>query len=178
MFVKFLPFLIVFSFLIGCSTEAKDPYSANTLEILFGNNVENYLAGRRLELQNLQGQASKLDDDILGKLGELFKIEKELENARLKTGKSDKKLAEFQQEVSRKKAEAEAAFEKTSALKLQIETLQSDQKINATTIERDKSEIAGLKEDLTQLEAENKTLDRAIRRNLNLKAEQLLRNDG
>ena len=162
----------------GCSTIAKDPYSANTAEVLFGDNVQRYLAGRRLELEKLQNRIAELDGEILSTLGHLHGLEKDLAAAELRTGTSDRELAALQQEVSAQKALEQESFERAMALEAQRNAMESDVEAAERDQAEDETQVELLKQEVTRLEGEVVVLHRGINRNLSLKAQQYLSNAG
>ena len=159
---------------LGCAATAKDPYSANTAEILFGDNVQRYLDGRRLTLQNLKNRVAELDDEILSTLGHLHSLERDLEAAEQRTGASDRELAALQAEVRMQKASAEASFERTNELKAKRDAMEADVAAAQQNQAEDETQIESLQQEVTRLEGDVVVLNRAIERNVNLKAEQFL----
>lgn len=165
---------IVIVFLIGgCATGAKNPNSANTFEILFGNNVQNYISRKKIELKQLNTRTSQLDAEIISSLGRIHRIEKKLKYNQSKTLRSSQQLQNLRMEINQQKEKAESSLQRVAELKSQILFLESD----FDNIHKNITQIENLKKEVSQLEEENVVLNRAIERNLNLKAEQLFRND-
>lgn len=171
--------LLLLIILSGCaSTTPKDAYSASTVDILFTDSVQKYLANRRLQLEQLQFRSAELDDKLLMKIGELRALEQELNSARTRTGISDRELSELQSQVAAKKAEAEKTFQKSTALQIQMGEMKQQQIATEEEQKADVARINELNQEIATLEQEEVILDRAIERNLNLKAEQILRSNG
>ena len=177
-FLKYiLRFLLIVLIMTACATGAKSPQEANTAEILFGDNVQQYLAARRAKLQGLHNRATDLDQQILLKLGQLHRLERDLEATRTTTSKSDQERIQLMQEVAVQKSKAEKAFNLSSVLKAQSESMQKEDKLARENRAPDQARIKSLDQDIADLEAKVVVLDRAIERNLKLKAEQYYRDN-
>jgi chromosome segregation ATPase len=129
-------------------------------------------------LQNLQNRVAALDGEILTRLGQLHSLERELAAAEARTDASDRELAALQQEVREQKALAEQSFERAMALESERNAIESDIESAQRNQAADETKIETLKQEVTRLEGDVVVLNRAIERNLNLKAEKYLSNSG
>lgn len=167
--------LLVVVVLAGCSTAAKSSYTANTAELLFGNNVQRYLEGRRKVLNDLNAKITSLDDQLLERLGSLHSLEKKLSDTRNTVNASNRDVNDLKRQLSEKRREAEIAYAQTNQLKEEADRLKEQERLARENQAKDKAEIDDLNKAITELEGEVIVMNRAIDRNLNLKAEQLLR---
>ena len=159
----------------SCAAGPRSPYKANTFEVLVGDNVQRYLADRQMKLRALRSRAATLDDDILQNLGRLHDLERQLKNVRDQAYLSDRDLAALRMEVAEQKNRAHAAFETVLSIANQVKETEVDIQTAQEDRERDEKRISSLRESIDVLEQKNIVLEQAIKRSLNLKAEQLLR---
>lgn len=161
--------------LVGCASGAKTPGQANTAEILFGNNVQQYLAQRQAHLSSLKSKMVSLDESTVELLGNLHAIDQELAAVQSKADDSNAQIDALRAEVETKKRALEQNLARAESLKKQVDMASSEtERINLNQ-KADKARIATLFAEASKLEAHTAVLNRSITRTLNLKAEQLLR---
>lgn len=162
--------------IIGCATGAKSPEKANIAEILFGNNVQQYLAYRKKHLDSLQKKVMNLDEQTIELLGELHSLEARLLTLIPKTNISNAQLDELRDEVGAKKKELEQNLTRTESLKQQVISVSSNLYTAQQNHKADKEQLKALETAASELQEQTAILNRSVTRTLNLKTEQLLRN--
>lgn len=155
----------------ACSTGPVDPRQANTLEILSGKGVEDYLANRREELARIRRQVTDLEDAIIFKLGQLHGLEKQLQSVATPSAESARERDELQKLLDEHQKALEASNLKVAQAKAEENRLRTEVAENRT---RDEAQLAALRSDVSRLESENVVRVQAIDRSLTLRVEQLL----
>ena len=166
----------VWVLLSGCvSTGAKAPGEASTAEILFGDNVQQYLAQRREHLDSLKHKMVSLDEETLEMLGSLHALDAQLAAVKPGAEKSRAEIAALRKDVESRKRELESNMAKAQRLKQRVDTVSANIEQVKQNQVADKQQISELDAEAEELEAQTAIINRSINRTLNLKAEQLLR---
>lgn len=173
-FNAILILLIFASHLSGCSSTAVHPDNATTFDILFTDNVQQYLEERDRYLRDLQMRAGRLDDQILSSLTKLHAVKKQREDARKKRSESATELSALRKDMAQQQRNLERLMQENHRLQGEIEQTQKQRTAARQNQERDKEKLRRLSEDAQQLEEEVSVLDGAVQRNLRLRAEQTL----
>ncbi len=162
---------LVLSFILlsACSTAPKSPSSANMFEILFGDNVELYLANKKTELQQLENRTLELGNNVLSLLMQLQRQEMQLEVAKLKTEHSEQELARLQREIRKKRLKTERIYRKVINLKRKIKQFDSYWEED---IESLNSAMANLKAEIVRLENDQLALAWSIENSMKLQARE------
>ncbi len=156
---------LIFILLSACSSAPKSPDSANMFEILFGNNVELYLANKKTELQQLENRTLELGNNVLFQLMQLQRQEMLLEVANLKTEHSKQKLSRLQQEIRKKRLKTEQTYRKVINLKRKIKEFES---YWVEDIKSLNNAMVTLKAEIVRLENEQLALGWSIENSLKL----------
>ena len=157
----------VLSFIIlsACSSTPKSPDSANMFEILFGDNVELYLADKKTELQQLENRTLELGNKVLSSLMQLQRQEMQLEVAKLKTEHSEQELSLLQQEIRKKRIKTEKTYRKVINLKRKIKEFESYWEEDIKSLN---SAMANLRAEIVRLENDQLALAWSIENSMKL----------
>ncbi len=167
--VKWAIALLSLVLLSACSSTPKSPESANIMEILFGNNVELYLANKKTELQQLENRTLELGNNVLSLLMQLQRQEMQLEVTKLKSEFSKLKLSQLQEKIRKKRIKTEKTYRKVLELKRKIQKFESYWEEDIKSLN---SAMISLKAEIVRLENEQLALGWNIENSLNLQVDQ------
>ncbi len=151
----------------ACSSKPKSPESANMMEVLFGDNVELFLANKKTELQHLENRVLELGNNVLSLLIQLQRQEMQLEVVKLKTDLSKQKLSQLQEEIRKKRFKTEKTYRKVMQLKRKIKKFESYWTEDIKSLD---AAMATLKTEIINLENEQLALGWRIEKSSNMQA--------
>jgi uncharacterized protein YaaR (DUF327 family) len=134
-------------------------------EILFGDNVELYLADKKTELQQLENRTLELGNKVLSSLMQLQRQEMQLEVAKLKTEHSEQELSLLQQEIRKKRIKTEKTYRKVINLKRKIKEFESYWEEDIKSLN---SAMANLRAEIVRLENDQLALAWSIENSMKL----------
>lgn len=136
--------------------------------------LNNYLEERRTHLASLHSDLQELDLQIELSLGKLFRVRKELEAAREAESISREAREKMESYVQKQMETKEKLRNRISESEKRVQSLEAEKVRRETEIAEDQRQIEEVRARCDKLTEDNKVMDAAIERTLNLKTEQLL----
>jgi chromosome segregation ATPase len=134
--------------------------------------IKQFLAIRQQELDQLDQRIAVLDDRLFERLGQLNRMQKDLEASRAQEGLSRADARALEEEIEKRKAAEEAALDNIIALKQQRNQLQSATVESEQRQREDEAARKQLKNDIKDIEEQNEVLEEAFQRTIELRRER------
>lgn len=153
-----------------------DTDNPSTADLLFRyDDLNAYLASRRVELNGLQARLSQLDDELLSRTAEVRIVQKDVRSMR-SANESEAALAkEAAEELEAYRDQLASRYGRLIDAETELAQLQSRVVSNSNQAKADQAEIEVLKAEIADLEAQVEALDRVIARTLDDRRRTLLR---
>jgi chromosome segregation ATPase len=162
--------------LAGCTTVQTDPRKVSTADLLWGHGrLEAHVASRTAHLAQLKSRAEELEQQVIVQLGRLHRAQQDLAAPSATEAASRARRNELMQQLQSQKAKAESILNRSLGANRTIEKLKNEKITLDEKIRTDLAATDAATQAVKELEEENKVLDQAIVRTLQLKTEQLLR---